>query len=125
MPDHVDSHHNTHFLPRINTYITLFCQKNNIPVRGQTNYIESFYGIPSIKSLSIDNLINILRNLPEGISELVCHPGFANTDLKSKYSRERELELKTLTSQEIIHEIDRLKIKLINWNDFNKKKSIT
>lgn len=73
--------------------------------------------MPSTEVISVTSLINILNNLPDGTSELMCHPGILSTDLKSSYSEQRELELKTLTSQKVAQEVKNLRIKLINWKD--------
>jgi predicted glycoside hydrolase/deacetylase ChbG (UPF0249 family) len=118
MPDHIDSHHHVHRLPRIYSFISSFCQKNHIPMRGQTNFIDSFFGMPTTKPLNLDNLVKILNGLPDGISELMCHPGVVSPDLKSTYSHEREIELQVLTSPKVKSEINKLKILLINWKDF-------
>lgn len=115
-PDHIDGHHHVHRMPRIYQLIRSFCQKNKIPMRGQTNLISSFFQYPNAH-LTIRGLIKTLRNLPEGTSEIMCHPGFVSSDLKSFYRDEREIELQILTSPRIRQEIQRLQIKLISWKD--------
>lgn len=117
LPDHVDSHHHVHATPRIFPFIRKWCQENDIPHRSKVNFIDSFFGMPSAKAISIGNLIKILNNLPEGTSELMCHPGVVTKDLKSSYSHQRELELKTLTSKKIKQVVEKLGIELINWKD--------
>jgi len=117
LPDHVDSHHHVHATPRIFPFIRKWCQENDIPYRSKVNFIDSFFGMPSAKAISIGNLIKILNNLPEGTSELMCHPGVVTKDLKSSYSHQRKLELKTLTSKKIKQVVEKLGIELINWKD--------
>ncbi|OGH11449.1 MAG: hypothetical protein A3B38_01365 [Candidatus Levybacteria bacterium RIFCSPLOWO2_01_FULL_36_13] len=117
LPDHIDGHHHIHKMPRIYPFIRKWCKENYIPYRGQINFINSFFGMPSMEAISIANLVKILNSLPEGTSELMCHPGILSADLKSSYSEQRELELKTLTSQRIAQEVKNLRIKLINWKD--------
>ncbi len=117
MPDHIDSHHHVHKLPRIFPFIKTWCKENGIPYRMQINFIDSFFGMPSTKQLSTENLISILKNIPHGVSELMCHPGIVTPDLKSSYSEQRELELKVLTSFRVKQEIKKLGIELINWKD--------
>lgn len=116
-PDHIDGHHHVHKMPRIYPFIRRWCKENSIPYRGQINFIDSFFGMPSTEAISVTSLINILNNLPDGTSELMCHPGILSTDLKSSYSEQRELELKTLTSKNVVKEVKNLRIKLINWKD--------
>jgi predicted glycoside hydrolase/deacetylase ChbG (UPF0249 family) len=49
------------------------------------------------------NLIDILSSIPEGVSEIMCHPGYADRELieSSSYTIEREMELQLLVSPEI------------------------
>ena len=113
-PDHIDGHWHVHRSPSIILFIKNWCQQNKIPFRDQINFIDSFYGKPDIQ-----NLLKILENLPEGDSELMCHPGFNTPDLKSAYCEQREIELKTLMSNEIKNKIKELNIELINWKQVN------
>ncbi|MBU2577944.1 ChbG/HpnK family deacetylase [Patescibacteria group bacterium] len=117
LPDHIDSHHHVHKMPRIYPFIRRWCRENNVPYRLKINFIDSFFGMPSTNAVSIANLVRILNSLQEGASELMCHPGVVTPDLKSSYSHQRELELKTLTSRAVKQEIKKLKIELINWKD--------
>jgi predicted glycoside hydrolase/deacetylase ChbG (UPF0249 family) len=41
-----------------------------------------------------------LRSIPEGITELMCHPGYTPSHLTSGYSAQREVELATFVSPE-------------------------
>lgn len=121
LPDHIDSHHHVHRMPRIFPFVRQWCNKNNVPYRYQVNFIKSFFGTSSTDALSLENLIKILENLPKGTSELMCHPAFVTKDLKSSYSYQREFELKTLTSSEIKQSIKNLRIKLVNWKEVSNK----
>ena len=112
MPDHIDSHHHVHKMPRIFPFIKTWCRKNRIPYRMQINFIDSFFGMPSTKQITVENLLSILGNLYPGVSELMCHPGLVTPDLKSSYSGQRELELKALTFPRVKQEIKRLGIDL-------------
>jgi len=58
-------------------------------------FISTFFGA---EALTLDYLLHLLRTLPEGISELMCHPGYDESALAgSTYRREREIELALLT----------------------------
>ena len=116
MPDHIDGHYHVHRMPRIYRFIHAYGRENHIPLRGDVNFIRSFFGKSSNEAVTVGNLVGILRNLPDGISELMCHPGFVSVDLKSSYLKQREIELGTLTSPEIKRELKRLRIELIPWN---------
>lgn len=115
MPDHIDSHHHVHRLPRIYHFVRSFCKENTIPFRGQINFIDNFFGMPTTRSLTADNLAQILARLPDGPSEIMCHPGFVSPDMRTSYSSQREIELGILTSPQILEVIKREKIRLINW----------
>ncbi len=63
-------------------------------------------------------VIAILRSLPEGTWELVCHPGYSDADLQSAGTRllqSREIELAALTSEETKLELARQKVELISY----------
>lgn len=50
------------------------------------------------ESLSLDHLFGLLDDLPDGVSELMCHPGYDDAGLAgSSYRSDRELELVLLT----------------------------
>ena len=119
-PDHIDSHHHIHKAPNLFPLVLKYSKKNNIPLRSdRTKLIESFYGKPNVKDISVDAAINILKKLDDEVSELMCHPGKADQTLEkiSSYVKEREIELETLTSNKLLGAINILGIKLVNWSE--------
>jgi predicted glycoside hydrolase/deacetylase ChbG (UPF0249 family) len=57
-----------------------------------------------------------LRALPEeGVVELMCHPGYAPTQLTSGYGAQREVELATLTSEAARSAAERLGLRFASW----------
>jgi predicted glycoside hydrolase/deacetylase ChbG (UPF0249 family) len=56
-----------------------------------------FFGADANQKL----LLGLLKNLPEGVTELMVHPGLVDDDLLSSsgYAHERQVELEVLTSQ--------------------------
>lgn len=64
--------------------------------------------------ISIKSLEQILRALPEGVTELACHPGYVIPELDS-YTVEREIELATLVNPLFPDLIRELGIELINF----------
>lgn len=117
MPDHIDGHHHAHILPPIGKIISAYCQRNKIKLRGQVRHIDSFFGQHAKELPSTKKLIEILKNLPNGISEIMFHPGFVTSDLKSSYLKGRELELIALTSPKVKQAIKDLGIEAISWRD--------
>jgi predicted glycoside hydrolase/deacetylase ChbG (UPF0249 family) len=62
-------------------------------------FIGTFFGT---EALTLDNLLGILRALPDGVGELMCHPGYVDSALAtSTYRRERETELELLTHRAV------------------------
>lgn len=77
-------------------------------------------GIAATGKLDQKMLLRILHALPEGTWELVCHPGYSDSDLKAAGTRltaSREIELSALTSAETKAAIERLNIRLISYAD--------
>lgn len=83
---------------------------------------DYFTGITAVESSSpMESFISILRNLESGTTEIMCHPGFSSEALEkiSFYNKQRETELKALTSQRLKEEIRKLNIKLISFKELN------
>lgn len=114
-PDHIDGHHHAHILPGLKSFFKDFSKTSKIPIRNSVNFIDLFFGQHSKELPSEEKLIKILRELPEGISEIMFHPGIVSPDLESSYKKERELELRALVSPKVKREIEKLNIQLINW----------
>ncbi len=77
------------------------------------HFIGTFFGM---EALTVENLSHLLQTLPDGVSELMCHPGYDGPGLaKSTYRRERPVELELLTHplvQECVAEAD---VELVNF----------
>jgi predicted glycoside hydrolase/deacetylase ChbG (UPF0249 family) len=77
-------------------------------------------GIAATGLLDQQKLLRILRALPEGTWELVCHPGYSDADLQAagtRLTQSREVELSALTAIETREVLAHLKIKLISYAD--------
>jgi chitin disaccharide deacetylase len=60
----------------------------------------------------------LLNNLPDGITELMCHPGYADEDLRSTPTRlqeSRQIELAIFTDLGIRKVVATRGIRLINF----------
>lgn len=66
-------------------------------------FYASFFG----KYAVLDHLIKLLEKLPNGVSEIMCHPGYSDDSLEqtSGYNRIREQELAALTDQSALSTI--------------------
>jgi predicted glycoside hydrolase/deacetylase ChbG (UPF0249 family) len=83
---------------------------------------EHFFGFAATGRLALNGLLSMIRNLPEGTSELVCHPGFNYPDLEAAGTRlraEREVELAALTDPDVKKEIVERGVHLMSFRELN------
>lgn len=102
-PTHLDSHHNSHRDPRLLACFLRVAREQKVPLREHSpaRYLSSFYGRwgeeTHAEQVGIASLVRMLDDeIGDGITELGCHPGYADEELRSSYATERELELRTL-----------------------------
>jgi len=80
-----------------------------------------FFGISRTGFLDADGIRQILENLPEGASELMCHPGYLDVDLERSGTRlltEREVEIQGLTAASVRNLVESTGIQLLNYGEF-------
>jgi chitin disaccharide deacetylase len=113
-PTHVDTHHHTQREDAYRETFGDFAEREGLRARDlSVRHEPRFYGAPAI---TVGRLLEVLETLPEGDSELGCHPGYAH-GLRSRYVEERETELATLTDPRVGDRIEELGIALIGWAD--------
>ena len=123
-PTHLDSHQHVHQEEPARSILDGLAQELGVPLRHRSplvRYDGRFYGQsntgePLPAGISAMALMNLLRNLPEGITELACHPGYAD-DLVTSYGMEREMELEALCDREVRRVLRREDINLIAFTD--------
>ncbi len=118
-PTHLDSHQHVHRQEPAKSIAADWARRLGVPIRDFTpaiRYCGDFYGqggegesLPGV--LTIANLRAILENLPEGATELGCHPGYGD-GLATCYRDERAQELKVLCAPEVRRMIGELGIEL-------------
>jgi hypothetical protein len=83
--------------------------------RTPDDFNATFYDDRATKS----NLLGILQNLKEGVTEIMCHPGYAGAELISAsiYNHQRESELEILTDPDVKQEIESRGIRLSSFAD--------
>jgi len=114
LPDHLNTHHHIHASQKVFSVLAELAQKYRIPVRRTLRHCERSEAISGkgllrrsvprnddVKVITTDyffgnlspqkfwteeSLLNLLENLPEGTSEIMCHPGFVDRELRSKSS---------------------------------------
>jgi chitin disaccharide deacetylase len=84
---------------------------------------DYFCGIAQTGVLTKRGVQQLLASLPEGTTELMCHPGYADADLEKSATRlqkSRETELEILTDNDIRKSIATLGIRLINYGEIGE-----
>jgi predicted glycoside hydrolase/deacetylase ChbG (UPF0249 family) len=107
-PTHIDSHQHVHLRPSVWSILCELADALRVPLRhrgGLVRYCGEFHGRsntaePALHRLTPDALRATLAGLGEGLTELVCHPGYAE-DFASAYGPEREIEVRTLCDESV------------------------
>lgn len=122
-PTHLDSHQHVHCRPPAHDVIAEIAFELGIPLRHSSSirYCGDFYGQSAIGEplpdlIATTALAAMLRGLPPGVTELVCHPGYPG-DVDSMYQEERHIELEALCSSEIREVIADERIRLMSFTD--------
>ena len=79
---------------------------------------DYFCGIAQTGELTIEGMKCLLQNLPEGTTEIMCHPGFMDKELEESATRlrdSRELEVQILTSPDLRNLVASQGIRLIDY----------
>lgn len=87
------------------------CARRGIPTPDRL--VTRFFG----PSATLSTLLAILDGIPDGTTELMCHPGWIDSHLmaESGYAKEREAELATLTSPAVMQVLRRHKIQRVTY----------
>jgi hopanoid biosynthesis associated protein HpnK len=86
---------------------------------------NAFFGLAHTGFLDTNALKALIAKVPDGITEMMCHPGYESLELKSfggNLTREREVELLALTAPEVKDLIRNLGIRLVNFSDWEDEK---
>ena len=77
-------------------------------------FIGTFFGRDAV---SLETLLGLLETLPDGVTELMCHPAFDDPALaSSSYRAEREIELHLLTQPAVRDRVKALAIELVTFD---------
>ncbi len=136
-PTHLDTHKHVHLIPSIARAVARISSEFDIPwVRrplefplagaytagifrhGGCRMTDRFAGFRQTGCLDTAVLVDLIRSLPHGTTELMCHPGYFRAALQRartrlKESRQRELE--ALTSLEAKDAIQAAGVQLTNY----------
>ena len=143
--DHLDSHHHVTYLcvPFFQVMLDL-AREYNVPVRypmgDDPASIAARLGLPSDQAerlvaesqadvptpdrfldtfydetATLESLLATLDTLPEGVTELMCHPGYVDGALDGDYFTPREREVSILTHPAVRARIAKQGIKLVTF----------
>lgn len=123
-PTHLDSHQHLHGEEPVRSIMLGTSRRLGVPLRSFSpwvRYCGSFYGQtgtgePLPCAISVEALVTILCGLPEGVTELGCHPGYAD-DLRSQYAAEREREVEALCHERVRTTLAAEEIELRSFRD--------
>ena len=143
-PTHLDSHHHSsYFSPKLFRAMLELAKESQCAIRFPfTGTIskeleETYTRVPDLirefdprrpdhfvvdfydEQATLEGLLNIIKNLPDGTTEVMCHPGHTDDAFaqESVYSNQRDRELKILTDPSIKEEIQINGIRLITFAD--------
>jgi predicted glycoside hydrolase/deacetylase ChbG (UPF0249 family) len=123
-PTHLDSHHNLHRNPRLLPYFLEAADRYGLPLREHSpvRYFPGFYGQwggeTHPEQISVQGLIGLVETeISAGVTELSCHPGYCDPQLRSTYRMEREVELRTLCDPAVREFLSARQIRLVNFGE--------
>jgi chitin disaccharide deacetylase len=119
-PTHLDTHKHTHLLPPVLDAVARVSEEFEIPwvrhtllMRGHFERVlrrhhcrstDHFAGFRITGKFDAGVLAALIRALPEGSTEFMCHPGRCGPELRGAHTRlkeSREQELRALTAPEV------------------------
>jgi len=123
-PTHLDSHQHVHSEEPVRSIMLATSRRLGVPLRSFSpwvRYCGSFYGQtgtgePLPSAISAEALVTILCGLPEGVTELGCHPGYGD-NLRSQYAAEREREIEALCHERVRATLAAEEIELRSFRD--------
>ena len=81
---------------------------------------DHFAGFRLTGRLRTRELVALIRQLPDGTTELMCHPGRCTEDLRAAHTRlkeSREAELEALTAPEAREAIAQAGVRLASYRE--------
>jgi len=130
-PTHIDTHYHMHRLPRVLAAVLDVAFDLALPVRAVTPDMAVHIrrrGLPAPDRMVGDvgsdaywtpeNLIEFIKTAEGGVTELMCHPGYADETLSvSTYREQREGELRALCDPRVRAALQAAGIRLISYKE--------
>ena len=145
-PSHLDTHKHTHLLPPVMDAVARISEEFRIPwvrrpldapipflqrwlqarlIQHGCRTTDHFAGFDVTGNYNACQLAALIRKLPEGVTEFMCHPGLCTEELQSaptrlKESRRRELD--ALVSPQVHAAIQESGVILIDYRNLPETK---
>src|SRR5262249_18325923 len=127
-PTHLDSHQHVHRHDPVRGIVLTIGNRLGVPCRdliGEVAYHAEFYGQTGERlaldgAISVERLTAILSALPDGTTELACHPGLLG-DAPGMYVSERETEALVLCDSRVRAALRAEGIALISYRDLDRR----
>jgi chitin disaccharide deacetylase len=119
-PTHLDSHQHVHESEPAKAVAEALAAELRVPLRNRTiRYEGGFYGQsgkgePFPDGITPEALMELIRALPPGWTEIGCHPA-AGPVPTSSYDAERRIELETLRDPEVKNLLNVMQINLCSF----------
>ncbi len=88
--------------------------------RSDVRTPDFFFGVARTGFWTKDWLIGLIERLPDGSSELMCHPGYDDDELsrvKTRLRQSRASELRLLTDPDVVAKLKQQDVMLINFSN--------
>lgn len=136
-PSHLDTHKHTHLLPWVLEAVARISEEFAIPwvrrpfgwLGGRLHQVlkrhgcrttDHFAGYQMTGRLCTASLVQLIRDLPQGRTELMCHPGRCGSELRSAHTRlkeSRETELAALVAPEVQAALEQARVRLASFRE--------
>jgi predicted glycoside hydrolase/deacetylase ChbG (UPF0249 family) len=128
-PTHLDSHHHSHRRQEVFEAVCAVAAREGLPVRNAGGVMRSDLDARAVPTnmffeegffdagVSVAHLVAIIEALPEGSTELMCHPAHEDAELaaSSSYAAVRVRELAALCDPAVRAAVERAGVRLINF----------
>ena len=134
-PTHLDTHKHTHLAPPVLDAVARLAEDFEISwvrrplpfgvphgalARHGCRMTDHFAGFRLTGRFHTPELVQLIRELPEGLTEFMCHPGYCGGDLRQAHTRlkeSRERELEALQAQETRAALVQSGVELATYRD--------
>jgi predicted glycoside hydrolase/deacetylase ChbG (UPF0249 family) len=112
-PTHMDSHQHVHRAEPVRSAMGALAKRLRIPLRhhGRVRYCGAFYGAGAVGAAA---LVSLIDALPDGATELSCHPAAA-VHPRWDYAHERRTELASLCHPSVRDAVERAGVRLCSF----------